>query len=107
MAATVTLERLDLLREADALVMAALKRHGLYREVWQCPTVFVPLEVDGVGREFCVVRPVLSERAMTARPALLPPALLCELRDAILALEGVSGVGLDVTTKPPGTIEWE
>jgi len=106
-AAAVTRARLDLLREADALVMAALKSHGLYREVWQCPTVFVPLEVDGRGREFCIVRPVLSERAMTARPALLPPGLLVELRDALLALEGISGVGLDVTTKPPGTIEWE
>ncbi len=107
LAATVTRERLDRLREADAIVMAGLKRHGLYRQVWQCPTVFVPLEIDGRGAEFCVLRPVLSERAMTARPAVLPPALLDELRDGILALPGVSGVALDVTTKPPGTIEWE
>ncbi len=107
LAATVTRKRLDRLREADAIVMAGLKRHGLYRQVWQCPTVFVPLEIDGRGREFCVLRPVLSERAMTARPAVLPPGLLDELRDAILALPDVSGVALDVTTKPPGTIEWE
>ncbi len=107
LAATVTRERLDLLREADALVMEGLRRHGLYRTVWQCPTVLVPLELDGRGREFVVIRPVLSERAMTARPALLPPALLEELRDAIMALPGVSGAAVDVTTKPPGTIEWE
>ena len=107
LAATVTRERLDLLREADALVMDGLRRHGLYRTVWQCPTVFVPLELDGKGREFVVIRPVLSERAMTARPALLPEALLGELREALLALPGVSGVALDITTKPPGTIEWE
>ncbi|MEJ2422005.1 MAG: glutamine-hydrolyzing GMP synthase [Acidobacteriota bacterium] len=107
LAATVTRERLDLLREADALVMEALRRHGLYREVWQCPTVFVPLEIDGRGREFCVIRPVLSERAMTARPAMLPPDLLEELCKSILKLSEVSGVALDVTTKPPGTIEWE
>ena len=107
LAATVTRERLDLLREADALVMEGLRRHGLYRTVWQCPTVLVPLELDGRGREFVVLRPVLSERAMTARPALLPPALLEELRDAIMALPGVSGAAVDVTTKPPGTIEWE
>ena len=107
LAATVTRERLDLLREADALVMDGLRRHGLYRVVWQCPTVFVPLELDGRGREFVVIRPVLSERAMTARPALLPEALLDELREALLALPGVSGVALDITTKPPGTIEWE
>ncbi|OYV67414.1 MAG: hypothetical protein B7Z74_09630 [Deltaproteobacteria bacterium 21-66-5] len=61
----------------------------------------------GQGREFVVIRPVLSERAMTARPALLPQPLLDELRDQILALPGISGVALDVTTKPPGTIEWE
>ncbi len=107
LAATVTRARLDLLREADALVMEGLRRHGLYRTVWQCPTVLVPLELDGRGREFVVLRPVLSERAMTARPALLPPVLLGELRGAIMALPGVSGVAVDVTTKPPGTIEWE
>jgi GMP synthase (glutamine-hydrolysing) len=105
--ATVTRERLDLLREADALVMEALRRHGLYRTVWQCPTVLVPLELDGRGSEFVVIRPVLSERAMTARPALLPASVLAELADSTLRLPGVSGVALDVTTKPPGTIEWE
>ena len=107
LAASVTRDRLDLLREADALVMEALRRGGLYREVWQCPTVFVPLQLDGRGREFVILRPVLSERAMTARPALLPGALLQELREALLGLAGISGVALDVTTKPPGTIEWE
>lgn len=107
LSATVTRERLDLLREADALVMEGLRRHGLYRKVWQCPTVLVPLEVDGEGREFIVIRPVLSERAMTARPALLPEVLLRELLGSLSALPGTSGVGLDVTTKPPGTIEWE
>jgi GMP synthase (glutamine-hydrolysing) len=107
MAGTVTRERLDLLREADALVTEGLRRYGLYRTVWQCPVVLVPLELDGRGEEFVVIRPVLSERAMTARPALLPTPLLEELRGAIMALPGVSGVALDVTTKPPGTIEWE
>jgi GMP synthase (glutamine-hydrolysing) len=107
LAATVTADRLDLLREADAIVMDGLRRHGLYRDVWQCPTVLVPLEVDGAGREFVIVRPIHSERAMTATPARLPAALIDELRRAILALPGVSGLALDITTKPPGTIEWE
>jgi GMP synthase PP-ATPase subunit len=44
---------------------------------------------------------------MTAIPAALPPALLAELREKVLALPGVSGLALDVTSKPPGTIEWE
>jgi len=107
LAATVTTERLDLLREADALVMDGLRRHGLDRDIWQCPTVLVPLEIDGAGREFVIVRPIHSERAMTATPARLPAALVGELRRDVLALPGVSGLALDVTTKPPGTIEWE
>lgn len=107
LAATVTRDRLDLLREADATVMDGLRRHGLYDRIWQCPTVLVPLEIDGAGREMVIVRPIHSERAMTATPARLPPALLDELRGTLLRLPGVSGLALDVTTKPPGTIEWE
>jgi len=106
-AASITRERLDLLREADAIVMDGLRRHGLYDAIWQCPTVFVPLELDGVGRELVIVRPIHSERAMTATPASLPAPLVAELRGAVLALPGVGGLALDVTSKPPGTIEWE
>jgi len=106
-AATVTRQRLDLLREADFIVMEGLRRHGVYDRVWQCPTAMVPLEVDGAGREFVVVRPIHSERAMTAVPAELPAALVAELQAQILALPGVSGLAIDLTTKPPGTIEWE
>jgi GMP synthase (glutamine-hydrolysing) len=107
LAATVTRERLDLLREADHLVMEGLRRHGIYDSIWQCPTALVPLQVDGRGREFVIVRPIHSERAMTATPAQLPDALVAELREQILSLPNVSGLALDVTTKPPGTIEWE
>ncbi len=107
LAAGMTRERLDLLREADAIVMDGLQRHGLYDTIWQCPTVLVPLELDGAGRELVIVRPIHSERAMTATPAALPEALVEELRKGILALPGVSGLALDVTSKPPGTIEWE
>ncbi len=107
LSASVTRDRLDLLREADHLVMEGLHRHGIYQDIWQCPTALVPLEVDGRSREFVIVRPIHSERAMTATPAQLPDALTAELRRQILALPGVSGRALDVTTKPPGTIEWE
>lgn len=106
-AASVTRARLDLLREADDLVMRALERHGVLRTIWQCPTVLAPISLDGHGTELVIVRPVLSERAMTARPAPLPEALIDEIRDPILALPGVTGLALDLTTKPPGTIEWE
>ncbi|MEI6667052.1 MAG: glutamine-hydrolyzing GMP synthase [Acidobacteriota bacterium] len=107
LAGTMTRARLDLLREADHIVMEGLRRHNLYESIWQCPTVLVPMSVDGVGREFVIVRPIHSERAMTATPAELPATLLAELRRQILALPGVSGLALDITTKPPGTIEWE
>ncbi len=87
--------------------MDGLRRHGLYDEIWQCPTVLVPMELDGAGRELVIVRPIYSARAMTARPAPLPAELVEELRMSILALPDISGVCLDVTSKPPGTIEWE
>jgi GMP synthase (glutamine-hydrolysing) len=107
LAATMTRPRLDLLREADHLVMDGLRRHGGYDDVWQCPVVLLPLRIDGRGEELCVIRPVKSERAMTATAGRLPAELLAELRDSIGALEGISGVAVDLTSKPPGTIEWE
>lgn len=109
--ASMTRQRLDVLREADAIVMGALRRHHLYAKVWQCPTVLVPIEFVGgggqPGGELIVVRPVHSARAMTATPVNLPKAVLNDLRRDILALRGVSGLAVDVTSKPPGTIEWE
>jgi GMP synthase (glutamine-hydrolysing) len=105
--ATMTRDRLDLLRESDHVVMEGLRRHGAYDAIWQCPTVLVPLEIDGQGTEVVIVRPIHSERAMTATPARLPDALVTELHAALRALPGVGAVFLDVTTKPPGTIEWE
>jgi GMP synthase (glutamine-hydrolysing) len=107
LAATMTEDRLALLREADAYMMQGLKRHGLYDRIWQCPTVLVPLEIDGNGQELVVLRPIYSKRAMTASAADLPEALITELKEHILPLEGVSGLVLDITSKPPGTIEWE
>jgi GMP synthase (glutamine-hydrolysing) len=102
-----TKQRLDTLREADHLVMEGLRRHGLYGEIWQCPTVLVPIDLDDSGGEMVVVRPVMSQRAMTARAVELPAALLDELRRDILVLPGVTSLTLDITSKPPGTIEWE
>ena len=72
LAATMTRDRLDLLRECDHLMMDGLRRHGLYGEVWQCPTVLVPVQIDGKGQELCILRPIHSERAMTATAARLP-----------------------------------
>ncbi|MCP4602251.1 MAG: glutamine-hydrolyzing GMP synthase [Proteobacteria bacterium] len=106
-AATMTPDRLSMLRKADSIVMQGLREHGLYDSIWQCPTVLVPLEIDGKGRELVVVRPIHSERAMTASPAELPIDLIAELQKSILPIPGVAGLALDITSKPPGTIEWE
>lgn len=105
--ATVTRARLDLLRALDDIVMRALERHDLMRDVWQCPTVLVPVSLDGRGRELVVVRPVQSERGMTARPAWIGEACAREITAVLMAFDAVGGVAIDATTKPPATIEWE
>ena len=105
--AGVTKERLDLLREADDIVTRTLTENDLYEIVWQCPTAFVPMSVNGKDGEFVVIRPVYSERAMTAQPALLSDKVREMLANEISKLQGIVGVALDITTKPPGTIEWE
>jgi len=105
--ATTTRERLELLQDVDHIVMNALVSHGVYDSIWQCPTVMVPLEIDGRGSELVIIRPVHSQRAMTASPAKLSAELINELCESILTFEAVSGLCLDVTCKPPGTIEWE
>ena len=69
--------------------------------------MLVPVALDGQGRELVVLRPVHSERAMTARPAWLGERLAGELDRRLRAYAEVSGVAIDVTTKPPATIEWE
>jgi GMP synthase (glutamine-hydrolysing) len=84
-----------------------LHRHKLYDAIWQCPIVLVPLAIDGKGEEFVIERPIHTERAMTASPAELTPVVLDELRQRILQLPRISGLALDLTSKPPGTIEWE
>lgn len=104
--ATITRERLDLLRKADAIVMQALEEANLNRKIWQCPTVLLPLEINGKKGEYVVVRPIKSQRGMTAMPYDLPEAVIKKIRQ-ILKLPGVIGVGFDITTKPPATIEWE
>jgi GMP synthase (glutamine-hydrolysing) len=107
LATGMTRPRLDLLREADHIVMETLRTSGLYDRVWQCPTVLLPLQLGDRAGETIVVRPVRSQRAMTAMPVEFPVAVLDVLREKILGLDGVSGLLLDVTSKPPGTIEWE
>ena len=101
-----TRDRLDLLRCADLLVMEALERHDLMREVTQMPTVLVPLSSDG-RQESIVLRPITTDDFMTARFSTLPAAFIDEVGAGLMAIDGIEAVFYDVTHKPPGTVEWE
>jgi GMP synthase (glutamine-hydrolysing) len=111
----ITQERLDLLREADAIVREELTLAGLDDEIWQCPVVLLAdvrsVGVMGDGRTYghpIVLRPVSSEDAMTADWTRLPYDVLAKISNRITnEVAGVNRVVLDVTSKPPGTIEWE
>jgi len=111
----VTKERLDLLREADAIAREELTAAGLDREIWQCPVVLLAdvrsVGVQGDGRTYghpIVLRPVSSEDAMTADWSRLPYEVLAKISTRITnEVKDVNRVVLDVTSKPPGTIEWE
>lgn len=111
----VTKERLELLRKADAIVREELSFAGLDGEIWQCPVVLLAdvrsVGVQGDGRSYghpIVLRPVSSEDAMTADWTRVPYELLAKISNRITnEVEGVNRVVLDVTSKPPGTIEWE
>jgi GMP synthase (glutamine-hydrolysing) len=111
----VTRERLDILRKADAIARAELTAAGLDREIWQCPVVLLAdvrsVGVQGDGRTYghpVVLRPVSSEDAMTADWTRLPYDVLARISTRITnEVPQVNRVTLDVTSKPPGTIEWE
>ena len=110
----VTPERAEILRAADAIVIEEVRRAGLYRELWQSFAVLPAVRTVGVmgdERTYAypiVVRAVTSDDAMTADWARLPHDLLERLSTRIInEVDGVNRVALDITSKPPGTIEWE
>jgi len=110
----VTPERTEILRAADAVVVEEIRRAGLYRELWQSFAVLPAVRSVGVmgdGRTYAypiVIRAVTSDDAMTADWARLPYDLVERIASRIInEVDGVNRVALDVTSKPPGTIEWE
>jgi GMP synthase (glutamine-hydrolysing) len=111
----VTLERLAVLREADAIARAELTAAGLDRDIWQFPVVLLAdtrsVGVQGDGRTYghpIVLRPVTSEDAMTADWGRLPYEVLEKISTRITnEVDEVNRVVLDITSKPPATIEWE
>ncbi len=111
----VTAARLDTLRRADAITREELSSAGLDRQIWQCPVVLLAdvrsVGVQGDGRTYghpIVLRPVSSEDAMTADWTRVPYEVLERISTRITnEVPEVNRVVLDVTSKPPGTIEWE
>ncbi len=110
----VTPERAEILRAADAIVVEEIRRAGLYRDLWQSFAVLPAVRSVGVmgdGRTYAypvIIRAVTSDDAMTADWARLPYDVLERLSSRIInEVEGVNRVALDITSKPPGTIEWE
>jgi GMP synthase (glutamine-hydrolysing) len=111
----VTRERLDILRDADSILQDEIRSAGLYRELWQSfcvlPGDLRSVGVQGDGRTYgyvVVIRAVTSDDAMTADWARLPYDLLERVASRMInELAAVNRVVLDITSKPPGTIEWE
>ena len=110
----VTREKADLLRQADVIYLQALREEGLYDNIWQAFTVLLPVKTVGVmGDErtyeyVCALRAVGSSDGMTAEAYAFEPAFLQSVATRIInAVRGINRVVYDLTSKPPGTIEWE
>jgi GMP synthase (glutamine-hydrolysing) len=110
----VTPERVALLQEADDIVVREIKAAGLYQQIWQSFAVLLPVKSVGVMGDqrtyayTCAIRAVHSEDGMTADWVPLPYALLKKISTRIVnEIDGINRVVYDITSKPPGTIEWE
>jgi GMP synthase (glutamine-hydrolysing) len=110
----VTAERLEILRDADLIVRQEINRHDMYKHLWQAFAVLLPIRSVGVmgdQRTYAypiVLRLVSSEDGMTADWARVPYDLLELISNRIVnEVRGVNRVVYDITSKPPGTIEWE
>jgi GMP synthase (glutamine-hydrolysing) len=111
---TITRERVEILQQADAIVVEEIRRAGLYRQIWQSFAVLPTVRTVGVmgdDRTYAypiVLRAVTSDDAMTADWARLPYDVLERISSRIInEVPGVNRVAYDITSKPPGTIEWE
>ena len=97
--------RLDLLRQADDVVMKEIRTAGIYDDIWQFPVVLAPLSLQ--GGEAVILRPIESREVMTVNFYQMEEAVLRGLTDKLLAIPEIDLVFYDITNKPPGTVEWE
>jgi GMP synthase (glutamine-hydrolysing) len=104
--ATLTEDRLDLLRRADATVRKLTREFGFDALTWQNPVILIPLGALN-DHNSIVLRPIDSVDGMTASAVRMPAALLETMTHELRQVEGIAGVFYDLTNKPPGTIEWE
>ena len=110
----ITEERLEILREADAIVLEEVRKAGMYKDLWQSFAVLLPIKTVGVMGDHrtyeytCVLRAVNSKDAMTADWARLPHDLLASISTRIInEVRGINRMAYDISSKPPATIEWE
>jgi GMP synthase (glutamine-hydrolysing) len=105
-ASSLTRERLERLRQSDAIVRRLSDESGFESQVWQFPVVLIPLGTAGAP-DSIVLRPIHSVDGMTAQVVRMPDDLLNRIAEELLRVQGICGVCYDLTHKPPGTIEWE
>jgi GMP synthase (glutamine-hydrolysing) len=103
---TLTADRLDRLRRADAIVRDLCDTSGFESKVWQFPVVLASFGSESAP-DSVILRPIDSVDGMTAESVPMPPDLLLEMSRRLLEVPGIAGVFYDLTHKPPGTIEWE
>jgi GMP synthase (glutamine-hydrolysing) len=104
--ATLTPERLERLRKADAIVRRISDETGFERRVWQFPVITIPFG-SAEAPDSVVLRPIHSVDGMTAQSVEMEPSILLRMTRELMEVPGVCGVFYDLTHKPPGTIEWE
>ena len=110
----ITREKCDILREADAVYLDEIKKAGLYDEIWQAFAVLLPVKTVGVmgdARSYdyvCALRAVTSTDGMTADVYPFEASFLTRVATRLVnEVKGVNRITYDITSKPPGTIEWE
>jgi len=103
----VTESRIKLLQKCDKIINQKIEENNLYNKIWQMPIVLIPVSFEKNKQESVIIRSVSSKNAMTVSPFILDKKICNKIIDELLKIDEISRVFLDITTKPPATIEWE